>query len=293
MKQIIIIILLSISFCSLKSQDLSKNNYPDKFENSKPILLKNNIAKETIYEFVSLKKNADSTKSKTIDYDKAGDIINVQNFYNNILTFNADYYYTSDKKLHQIIKESYSSKFYRIFEYEYDSLGNELREYNYNKDTTNIILNAKLYNSKNQISELYIKNNNDSIRLEKKYSYNDAGILVNIDEFNNKKEIMSTYTYIVDSTNNYTKAYYQSKENKNQNEEFVFDKLYRCIKIMGYALQPISYINDSDNTIYKREIKILPKVEEFEYNENGTLYLSTEKIDNKITKVRKHYYTTY
>lgn len=292
MKQLTFFILSLFSICSTKSQDLSKIIYPDRFENSKSCLIKNNIATETIYEFTSLKKNSDSVKAEIITYDKEGKIINCQTFSNNMLSMKESYVYNPDKKIHQIIKDFYSPKDYRVFEYEYDSLGNEIREYIYTRDTTNLIVNAKIYNSKNQILEYYTKRNNDSFKLQKTYSYNEADILTKIEVHNLNGKVTSTYSYIVDTNNNYKTAYYQRLEDKNQKEEFVFDNSNRCIKVNGNATQPINYTND-DNSVYKSEIRIIPRTEEFEYYNDDTMFLMVEKVDRKITKVRKHYYTKH
>ncbi len=278
---------------SAKSQDLSKIIYPDRFENSKSSLAKNSIATETIYEFTSPKKNADSVKAKVITYDKEGNITDCETFFNNALSVTEKYVYNINRKLHEIIKYFYSPKDYRLFEYEYDSLGNEIREYIYNRDTSSLIINFKIYNSKNQISAYYTKRNKDSVKLEKAYSYNEADILTKIEVYNSHGKVISTYSYLVGADNNYTKAYNQKSGDKNQKEEFIFDNANRCIKVNGFLIQPVRYVNTDDNTVYKNEMKIIPRTEEFEYNADGTISLMTEKVDRKITKFRKHYYTRY
>lgn len=290
MKRLIFPLFLLLIY-SASSQDLSKFIYPDRFENSKTCLTKNNIATETVYNFNSLKKKSDSTVAMIITYDKEGNIINRQILNNNILSINETYVYNAERKIFQIIKESYSSKNYRVFEYEYDTLGNEIKEYIYNQDKTNLIVNAKVYNTKNQVSEYYTKKDKDSFRLEKTYSYNENNILTKIEVLNLKRKVISIYSYIVDTNNNYKVAYNQSNLNKNQKEEFIYNNLNNCIRVNGYAMQPKTYINDNSNNY--TEVQIIPRTEEFEYNDNGTLSVMTEKVGKKIIKVSKHYYTTY
>ncbi|MCF3111966.1 hypothetical protein LL912_24470 [Niabella sp. CC-SYL272] len=291
MKQLSFFILPLLFSFPVAGQDLSEIIYPDKFRNSKSDLAKNNIAMETIYEYNSQKKKLDSTKACTITYDKEGNILNKQDFYNNMLSVNERYVYTADKKLHQIIIDSYPSEDQRIFEYEYDSLGNEVKEYIYNRDTTSLVTNVKLYNSKNQISRYYTKKGYDSFRLEKIYYYNEADILTKIEIYQSMPQVKSIFSYIVNTNNNYEIAYHQELSNNKRKEEFIFDGSNRCIRLNGYAIQPIVYINEIG--VSKREIKIIPRTQEFEYNIDGTLFRMTEKVGKKTTTLRKHFYTKH
>jgi hypothetical protein len=112
-------------------------------------------------------------------------------------------------------------------------------------------------------------------------------------KYNNKSLPSATYSYIIDTNNNYKTAYYQSNDDATQKEEFIYDNLNRCIKINEFIKQPIVYINDTDRSIYKTEFKIIPMTENYEYNKDGTLFQVTEIVAKKITKIRRHYYRKY
>ena len=84
MKRLIFPLFLLLIY-SASSQDLSKFIYPDRFENSKTCLTKNNIATETVYNFNSLKKKSDSTVA----------MINRQILNNNIFSINETYVYNA------------------------------------------------------------------------------------------------------------------------------------------------------------------------------------------------------
>lgn len=293
------LLLFFLSFFSIYSagfQDLSINKSVDRFENLKSCIAKNNIASETIYEFTSQKKKSDSTIAKVITYNREGNIIERQSWFNNKLSEKETFFYTADNKIHQIISENYRMKSYRVSEYEYDSLGNETREYIFNRDTTDIVANEKTYNADNQILEYYTLLNNGIFKLEKTYSYNENGILTKIELYNlydPNKKVSSIYTYIVDANNNYKVAYYEDLNKKKQKTEFIYDNSNRCIKVKAFGIQPITYKDERTNSTIKTEFNVIPITEEYEYNADGTLFLMRENVNKKITRLRKHYYTKY
>ena len=56
------------------------------------------------------KKIADSVKTEVKIYDTQGDITFRQTFSNNVLTIKESFLYTTDKRLHQILKDFCSPK---------------------------------------------------------------------------------------------------------------------------------------------------------------------------------------
>jgi hypothetical protein len=293
MGRIIFVALFVFLFCQTEAQHFNKIDFPNRIDNSKSYISINGIKSELIYEFYSKGNNLDSTLENKVDYDEEGNIVNYQTYSKDILSSDENYYYSLNGKILKRIEKGSSSRAYRVREYEYDSLGNEIREYIYNKDTTQLTINFKVYNSKNLITEYYTKKNNDSIRLYKIYSYNEADVLTKIEVYDEKGKLNSTYKYVLDANNIYKTAYFQSERDTNQKEEFIFNDLNNCVRINGYALQPITYINEEDNSIYKTEMKVLPKVTDFIYNSNGTIHAIVQKTEGNATKTRKHYYTTY
>lgn len=295
MKHLLFFLFL-FSIYSLSAQDLSIIHSADRFENSKSCISKNNIASETIYNFTFQKKKSDSTIAKVITYNREGNIVERQSWNNNTLSQKETFIYSADNKIHQIVSENYPMKRYRISEYEYDSLGNETREYIFNRDTTDIVANEKTYNADNQILEYYTLLNNGTFKLEKTYSYNKNGILTKIelyDLYDPNKKVSSIYTYIVDANNNYKVAYYEDLNKKKQKTEFIYDNSNRCIKVKAFGIQPITYKDESTNSTIKTEFNVIPITEEYEYNADGTLFLMRENVDKKISRLRKHYYTRY
>ena len=293
MKQTLLLLVIFLIAINTKSQDLSKHVSPDRFENPKTILIKNKIKNQTVFEFSSFKRNSDSIKINEKTYDSDENLISENTFSLGKLSIRESYIYSNDKKLYKINQEFLKPNNTWTKQYVYDSAGNEIKEYSYNIDTTALIIIMNIYNNKNQLSECYRKENNDSFRLSKKYYYNENGIATKIEIYNSKGILSAGYSYIVDTNNYYKVAYFQNTEDPKQKEEFIFNKANQCIKVNGFARQPIVHIDDDNNYARKVEIKIISETEEYEYNIDGTLFQVKTTIDKKLNKVRRYYYTNY
>lgn len=304
MKQLLFFIfLLSVHYSW--AQDLSKIVYPDTFENSKSSIAKNNISTERIYEFTSLQKGSDSTLAQLITYDSEGNITASESWSNGILLRKENFTYSAYKKIQRIIKEYFTLNEYWVSEFEYDSVGNEIREFIYDRDTTTLLTYARVYNDKNEITASYSALNNDSFKLEKEYSYEDD-ILIKIEIYGITEKIIGIYSYNVGADRNYKKATYVDLINKDENIEYIFDNENRCVRTNALVVRPTVYLNRAvkvemnghvDGNISKTDIRKTQKikaqrVESLEYNPDGTLASIAERVDAGITKVRKYYYTT-
>ena len=162
MKSLLLITLgLSLFFHSFSQFQNTIFSIP---ANKSEIIKTNKIVKEVIYNY-KLKNNIpkDSVLFATYIYDTLGNIIEetIEKTKMNGKTIRK--YTYSYNSTGQLTKQRVDMPGYRmttIYEYDYDSAGNEITKYDYNEDTTRLTIYQKKYNPNNLVTELIIKINN-------------------------------------------------------------------------------------------------------------------------------------
>ena len=286
MKQLLLLFFLQSFFYNTFSQN--GNTTFGFSSNPKEIIKENNIIKEEVYSY-NFNKNGvkDSTLTNTYYYDTLGDLIEeklakIKNYDESITKYENSYY--TSGKLHRQIVDMQSLNMVTIYEYEYDSLGNEVNKYDYDKDTTRLTIEQKIYNDKNQVVQLLTKLNNNDFYISRKYYYNSNNELSKVDAFDRKGELIYSYIYVYDNTQNKKTAYLENEDGRKKTDEYFYNNNKQCIKV---------------NSTYKRETFISSTSNEYDnfnqlteniYNQDKTIFESNVCLDGKKVQMNRHFY---
>lgn len=286
MKSLLLITLgLSLFFHSFSQFQNTIFSIP---ANKSEIIKTNKIVKEVIYNY-KLKNNIpkDSVLFATYIYDTLGNIIEetIEKTKMNGKTIRK--YTYSYNSTGQLTKQRVDMPGYRmttIYEYDYDSAGNEITKYDYNEDTTRLTIYQKKYNPNNLVTELIIKINNSDHYVSKQYVYNADNELSKEIAFNPQGQVIYTYFYEYDKSLNKKIVYLENQQGKKRIEEFIYNNEKQITK--AYSVFETPTFNSRESTEYES----LNQVTENFYNPDNTVFETAIYINGKKVQLNKHYY---
>lgn len=252
----------------------------DNFENKKEIISKNHIKTEVVY----LCTKNDSTPLLFRRFDSTGRLLKESTFADRELTRDDTFMFNDKGQLVRKLSYHYSDKSWNNDVFEYDSAGNEVFHITYDKDSSYVTAERKLYNEKNQLEELRYKLNNADFYLYRKYSYNEMGKLERRESFNRNGESMYSDLYEYDNRGNLISMYLENENGKARSEDRSYNKLNQLIKIQYLSTRtivsgPVLNLSDGSSRTYS-------------YYPDGTVYQFTgNSYDTKT--VERHYYQYY
>lgn len=256
--------------------------------NPKEIIKANNIIREEVYSYNFNKSGVkDSTLTNTYYYDTLGDLIEeklakIKKYDESITKYENSY--NSSGKLRRQIVDKQSLKMATIYEYEYDSLGNEVNKYDYNKDTTRLTIEQKIYDDKNQVIQLQTKINNNDFYVSRKYYYNTNNELSKVDAFDTKGESIYSYIYEYDNTQNKKTVYLENGDGKKRTGEYFYNNDKQCVKVNS-TFKSATFIS-STSTEYDNFNQVTENI----YNSDKTIFESNVYLDSKKVQLNRHFY---
>lgn len=286
MKQLLLLFFAQLFFSDTFSQ--TGNTTFGFSSNPKEIIKANNIIREEVYSYNFNKSGVkDSTLTNTYYYDTLGDLIEeklakIKNYDESITKYENSY--NSSGKLRRQIVDKQSLKMVTIYEYEYDSLGNEVNKYDYNKDTTRLTIEQKIYNDKNQVIQLQTKINNNDFYLSRKYYYNTNNELSKVDAFDSKGESIYSYIYEYDNTQNKKTVYLENGDGKKRTGEYFYNNDKQCVKVNS-TFKSTTFIS-STSTEYDNFNQMTENI----YNHDKTIFESNVYLDGKKVQMNRHFY---
>lgn len=265
----------------------SQSLFPGK-ENGKEVIRNNKIAREIVFNYTFRKdKIVDSAIDATFLYDSKGDLIEEKKEKTRntreTVTKNT-YLYNAENKLIKQITEIPTADMVSNYEYEYDSLGNEITKYVYNRDTSRLTVEQKVYNTKNQVLELWMKINASESFYSRRYSYNENGELTQIDAYNPKGENIYSYIYENDKTLNKKTLYLKNEDGKRVQDVCIYNTDSLPIKFFHTSRRQV-YLTSSS-----QELENFEQATEYVYNPDKTVFQTISYLDGKKIKIQKHYY---
>jgi hypothetical protein len=286
MKQLLLLFFAQLFFSYSFSQNL---NITFGFStNTKETIKANNIVREEVYSYNFNKRGIkDSTLTHTYYYDAIGDLIEerfakTKNHGGSIRKY-VNSYYPSGKLRKQIVDKQ-SLKMMSIYEYDYDSLGNELTKYDYNEDTTSLTIEQKTYNENNQVIQLRTKINDNDFYISRKYYYNTNNDLSKVVAFDDKGEIMYSYIYEYDNTQNKKTDYLENGNGRKKTGEYFYNNDKQCVKAnTTFTSEPFLSSTSTEYHIFNRVTQNI-------YNQDKTVFESSVYVDGKKVQMNRHFY---
>ncbi|HWI92116.1 MAG TPA: hypothetical protein VNT20_12620 [Flavisolibacter sp.] len=257
-------------------------------ENKKEIIRGNKITKERIYNYAFHRDQIiDSTIAVSYTYDMNGDITEekdekTKNTRETIIK-NA-YWYNSKNRLIKQISEVPTAAMVSVYEYEYDSLGNEITKYDYNKDTTRLTIEQKVYNDKNQLAELWIKIDASELYNSRRYFYNENGELSRIDCYNRKGQNIYSYSYEDDKLSRKKTLFLENEDGKKVQVVCEYNPDNLPVKIYNTTNRLVD-LNSTSQTFDNFD-----QVTEYTYNQDNTIFQVIVYLNGKKVKLQRHYY---
>lgn len=286
MKRLLLIFFSQLFFSNTFSQ--TGNTTFGFISNPKEIIKANNIIKEEVYSY-NFNNNGvkDSTLTNTYYYDTLGDLVEeklakIKNYDESITKYENSYY--SSGKLRRQIVDKQSLKMVTIYEYEYDSLGNEVNKYDYNKDTTRLTIEQKIYNDQNQVIQLQTKINNNDFYISRKYYYNTNNELSKVDAFDSKGELIYSYIYEYDNAQNKKTVYLENADGRKITGEYFYNNDKQCVKVNS-TFKSATFIS-STSTEYNKFNQVTENI----YNKDKTIFESNVYVEGKKVQMNRHVY---
>ena len=286
MKQLLLLSFCLLFFVYAFSQVL--NTTFGFISNPKEIIKANKVIREEVYSY-SLNNNGvkDSTLINIYYYDTLGDLIEeklvkIKNYDEGITKYQNSY--NSFGKLQRQIVDMQSLQMVDIYEFEYDSIGNEVIKYDYNKDTTRLTIEQKIYNKKNQVIQLQTKKNNNAFYISRRYYYNATNDLSKVDALDTKGEVIYSYIYEYDKTLNIKTVYFENGDGRKKNGEYFYNNDDQCIKSYSTFKSP-TFIS-REYTEYDNFNQMTENI----YAQDKTIFESNVYLEGKKTQINRHFY---
>lgn len=257
-------------------------------ENQKEVIKLNKIRKTQIYDY-SFKKGLikDSTLIKTLYYDSLGDLVKVvlpkvKNYKEAVTEY--QYIYNDKGYIKNKIENNLGLDMVTINEFDYDSLGNEIYKYDFNKDTTRLTIEQKIYNEKNQVKEISIKINNSEPYITRRFFYNTENQINKIEGLDRMGGIMFSTIYEYDKSLNKKSEYSENGEGKKLDGEYFYNSDNQCVKINSTYKNVTSM--SSESTSYEK----MKKVIENKYNLDKSLSEANIYLNGKRYQTNRYFY---
>lgn len=254
-------------------------------ENSKELIKANNIKTEEVYSYTfNESRIKDSVLIVIRTYDSLGDLVEERapkTKKNKGGAINFRYTYDPKGNLIKKTAEDPEMKTMMTYEYDYDEMGREVNKYRFDKDTTSLTIDQKIYNTDNQVVKLATKGGNTDFYVSNQYYYNEDKKLAKDEKLNSKGTIIYTTLHEYDKSMNKETIYMQNDSRKD--------------------LMIVCYYNDSDLPVktlsnFRKtadEEKDLNQIRESVFNKDRTVYQTSITINEKKEILMRHYYTKF
>jgi hypothetical protein len=254
--------LIGKSFAQPRDGELDQNE----------LLRKNGIKKLMKFESRSIDGNIkDSVLKESCLYQYVNGFFSKQEFYDDKqkLRFQYTFLYNKNNQIAIMISElggpiTPATSFIEattLYQYEYDSLGREIRVYDFNKDTTRLKVETKLYDKLGRLIQIKTKINNNKEFISRKYYYYPSGELEREEAFfQDKKRPAYSNTHIYDKIANKESIVIENDSGKELEEEIFYNDKKQQI----WKVRPVKSPMDSNKTHYNTT--------EYRYYQNGLLY---------------------
>jgi hypothetical protein len=242
----------------------------------------NKITKEEVYSYTFNKKGIrDSSLYRVCYYDNAGN--KVQDIWGKSVSKYSNAY-DSSGRLQRQVQSREDLKFITISEYEYDQFGNELTKYHYNKDTTSLTVEQKVYNDKKQLVQLWTTINNRPQYLSRLYYYNSDNELIKTEALDQRGKVIYSYIYEYDKAQNKKTTYLENSDGRRTTEVSFYNTDKQPVKIYDTYKRPVSINAESV------QFAEFDQRTENIYNPDKTVFESNVYVEGKKVQMRRHYY---
>ena len=256
----------------------------------------NKIVREEVYSY-TLEGNTvkDSALTTTYYYDAAGYFLKESSAKRNnsdaSLTTYTNTYTATGKLRKQIsdkqIADKQQLKIVSIYEFDYDSIGNEVTKYMYNKDTSRLTIEEKSYNDQHQVVQLRTKINNNNFYISRRYYYDQDNNLSKITALDTKGKVIYSYSYEYKKYPAKKTIYLENESGKNKTGEYFYNNNNQCIKVNSTVKNAAFIGKDGKESM---EYGNFSEVTNYTYNKDKTLYESTVFLDGKKAQIKRHFY---
>lgn len=274
MKQLLFLFFMQLNFSSTFSQ--IGNTVFGFVTNPKEVIKANSIIREEVYSYnFNSRGIKDSSLTRTYYYNNLADLVEERlaksdNYKESITTYEYSYYPSG--KLRRQVVDNKGLRMITIYEYEYDELGNEIVKYEYNKDTTRLIIEQKVFNEKGQVVQLLTKIDNYEFYVSRKYYYNPDNDLSKMEAFDFNGKLSYTDIFQYDSARKSKTVYLENEEGRKLVGEYFYNNDRQCVRTTSNAFD-----NSSKRT-------------ENVYNSDKTIFESSVYLDDKKVQMNRHYY---
>ena len=282
-----ILVFVSILFCFTTFAQGTVFSFGD--DSNEPRIIKlNGIKKELVYKY-SFNSNGitDSVLTNTFYYDTEGYpvkeiLAKIDNYDESVTEYSNTY--TEDGKLKRQLKNSISLKMIRIIEFDFDTYGFEINKYDYNKDTTDLKIEQKIYNAKNQVIQLQTKINNKNFYISRKYYYDSVNNLIRTDAFDKTDGYIYSYIYEYNKAENKKISYLKNDDGKKLIGEYFYNADGQAIKVKS-ILKMATFMSQEGT-----DFNTANQLRENTYNTDKMLFETTITVDGKKAAITRHYY---
>jgi len=170
-----------------------------------------------------------------------------------------------------------------IFEYDYEN-GFEINKYKYNKDTTELKIEQKIYSQKNQLIQLQTKINNKDFYTSRKYYYDNENNLIRTDAFEKKDGYIYSYLYEYNKIENKKTSYLKNDDGKKLIGEYYYNEDGQVIKVK--SIERMATFMTQQGT----DFNTTNQLRENRYNPDKTLFETTIYLEGKKVQMTRHYY---
>ena len=267
----------------------------DNNANDKDVIRSNKITREEIYNYDFTKNRiTDSFLFKIIYYDTSGNQFAViqdpnlgkvnkgTNVLGAVTTYR--YIYDSTGKLRKRISNNPDLNGQINFEYQYDSLGNLKNKFIYNEDTSSLKIENREYNTRNQVTKLFLKINNADLYNSGQNFYNEAGYLIKESVLNDKGNVIYSHLYDYSLFPDKKIIYIETKDSKRLASELFYNKFNQLIKENSDLNERVS--PNDQVTDYEKYLGVT----EYSYNDDKTFFQWTRYSMGKKSQLTRHYY---
>lgn len=171
------------------------------------------------------------------------------------------------------------------YEYDYDSNGNKLNTYEYNRDTSILTIYHLEYNKKHQVSRMLTKRQAGNFHVSKSFDYGPDNTLVKEGNYDEKGTLLYSWVYEQDTASQKKTVYVELNNRKRVDSEYLFNKEQQCIRINKKS--QFTEFTSSENLTINQSINDWIEIS---YNRDNTLFETDYYRYGKKIAMQRHYY---
>jgi hypothetical protein len=259
---------------------------------SDTVVYKQGITREYIYNFVVTSgKLRDSSLEAEVDFDSAGNILHMTRYgRGGTVTSNLNYRYDDSARLKSITTNYEWPKIVRLTElFFYDSAGHVDVTYSFNEDTSYTKLEKNLYDAQGHLLATACRFGNEQWLPAIHNSYDANGDLLEEKIFTNTGQLDYIYLNSYDHAARTKTVLRQLGSYKPVPwGTYYYDSLNRLTEFSGRQEKGEVHARHLE---FERTNNSVPKVEDYFYGKDGTLFECRRTDDHKLFQIIRYYYT--